>query len=358
MNGGMQAVRRLLCWQLSGVLLLAGMAAVAQVPGPAQNQNNQPPGGSPAANTTSTAASDASTTPETLSPGVTVTGKKVNTERPLPKLPPDEFRKCNGPRMVLYNPDSAGISASDMSQMGTATWVCERKLSEEKQFVIDTCLDRSGNDAPPRIIQACTESLDHKLLESDQVFFLVGSRAGAYFVSGDWQHALDDYTAAIKLAPHYGRLYYDRGIVLASQSNDTAALQDFDSAMSFDSRLVVPALLHRARIYAARRNFSDALADYSKAISLQPKTAALWSDRGYVDLSQRDYSDAVKDEGQAIQLDPKLARAYYLRGVAFGDLGNRVNAVDDLRTAVDMDASLARYVLIQGKNVTLTLPPL
>ena len=67
---------------------------------------------------------------------------------------------------------------------------------------------------------------------------------------------------------------------------------------------------------------------------------------------------AVKDEAEAIQLNPKLARAYYLRGVASGDLGDRVNAVDDLRTAVGLDASLARYVVIQGKNVTLNLPPL
>jgi tetratricopeptide (TPR) repeat protein len=200
--------------------------------------------------------------------------------------------------------------------------------------------------------------MDHKLLESDQRFFLVGSRAGAYFASGDWQQALDDYNAAIKLAPHYGKLYYDRGVVFASRSNDDAALQDFDTAMGLDSKLVVPALLYRAKIYAARRNFSGAVADYSRAISLQPKIAELWSDRGYVDLSQRDYNDAVKDEAEAIQLDPKLARAYYLRSIAFEDLGNRTNAVGDLRTAVGIDASLARYVLIQGKSVTLTLPPL
>jgi Tfp pilus assembly protein PilF len=349
-------MRHLFGWQLTVVLLLGWMTAAAQVPN--SNQNTQAPGSPTATNTTSTAAGETSSTPMTLTPGVTVTGKMPDAGRPLPKLPPDEFEKCNRPRMGLYNPDSAGISPSDLSQMGTATWVCAKKVSEEMQFVVDSCLNRTGSAAPLRIIQACTESLDHKLLERDQLFFLVGSRAGAYFASGDWQHALEDYDAAIKLAPHYGELYYDRGVVFASRSNDAAALQDFDTAMGFDPKLVVPSLLQRARIYAARNDLSGALADYSKAISLQPKTAALWSGRGYVDLGRRDYNDAVKDEAQAIQLDPKLARAYYLRGVAFGDLGNRANAVDDLRTAVAMDASLARYVLIQGKNVTLTLPPL
>ena len=80
-----------------------------------------------------------------------------------------------------------------------------------------------------------------------------------------------------------------------------------------DAKLV-PALRQRAKIYQARDDFSGALADYSQAIRLQPKTAALWSKRGYVCLRQRDYAGAAKDEAQAIQLDPKLARAYFLRG--------------------------------------------
>lgn len=344
-------MRRLLSWQLSVVLLLAAVAAAAQVPNP--NQSTQPPGSPPGANTTSTPASEAPTAPPTLKAGVTITGRKPHAGQPLPKLPQDEFRNCTRQRMGLNQPGSM-----DITGMATTTWLCETQRSYEMQVVIDACLDRSGKTTLPRIIQACTESLDHKLLESDQTFFLVGSRAGAYFASGDWQQALDDYTAAIKLAPHYGELYYDRGVVFASQSNDAAALQDFDTAMGLDSKLVVPALLRRARIYAARGNLSGALADYSKAISLQPKVAALWADRGYVDLGQHDYKGAVKDEAQAIQLDPKLARAYYLRGVAFADLGDRVNAVDDLHAAVGLDASLASYVLVQGKNVTLTLPPL
>jgi tetratricopeptide (TPR) repeat protein len=333
-------MRRLLGRQFSIVLLMTWTAAAAQVP---------------AMSTTTTGTSS---TPATLNPGVTITGQAPHAEPPLPKLSPDEFTKCTSREMGLASPAGGMPTMSQMAQMSMTTWVCETQLNREEQVVIDACLDRSGKTALPRIIQACTESLDRKLLDSDQRVFLVASRADAYFVNGEWQHALDDYDAAIKLAPRNGVLYYDRGIVLASRSDDDAALRDFDSAMVNDPKLVVPALRHRARIYAARGNLNGALADYSQAIGLQPKIAVLWRDRGYVAISQHDYTGAVNDEAQAIQLDPKLARAYYLRGVAFGDLGQRVNAVDDLRIAVGLDASLARYVLIQGKNVTLTLPPL
>ena len=166
-------MRRAFRWQLSAVLLVAGLATAATAPN--SDQNNQPPGISPGAGTTATAASERSTTSAALKQGVTITGQAPNATQPLPKLPPDEFSKCARPRMGLANPDADApdIDMSEMAEMSMTTWLCESKLKGEMQVVIEACLNRSGNTAPPGIIQACTESLDHKLLESDQRFFLV-----------------------------------------------------------------------------------------------------------------------------------------------------------------------------------------
>jgi len=123
---------------------------------------------------------------------------------------------------------------------------------------------------------------------------------------------------------------------------------------------LVSALRARAKIYQARGNFVGARGDYSEAIGLQPKSAALWSERGHVCLSQHDYESALRDETTAIQLDPKLARAHFLRGAAaaFGGLGNRANAVGDIKAAVGLDPSLAGYVKINDKTASLAVPPL
>ena len=382
-------MRRLLISQLCVALILTGTLATAQVP--SSPQNSQPPGSPPGANTTSTSAGETSPLPDTLKTGVTINGKKPQTGQPLPKLPPNEFSDCTATQAGM----GVGASGPGVPDLITLQ-ACEIKMNWEKNVLLKDCVNIDGKTDPPKIVQACTESLAHNVLPDDedsflyanraQAYFALGdkqhaledydaavksarflpvneqyvvfaSRADTYFALGDKQHALDDYNDAIKSAPHNAALYYNRGVVLASQADYPAALQDFDTALGFDSKFV-PALGQRAKIYASRGNLTGALADYSTALQLQPKTAELWSDRGYVDLGQHDYNDAVKDEAQAIELDPKLARAYYLRGVAFGDLGNRTNAVGDLQTAVGLDASLAHYVLIQGKNVTLTLPPL
>lgn len=313
---------KLPCASQIPVLLLAGVAAAAQVPG--SSGRSQPPA-----------------SPTTLNPPVTISAKPARGSRPLPKLPPDRFTDC----AARYSGDLIELTA------------CQQEINWDEDIVLDACLDRGGKEALPRVIQACTESLSNDIVQGRRRRFVFASRAAAYFASGDRQHALEDYDAAIKVAPDDAELHYDRGVVLASQSRDDAALQDLDAALKIDPKLV-PALRQRAKIYGIRGDFSGALADYSAAILLQPKDAALWSARGYAALCRHDYQGALSDEAQAIQLDPKLARAWFLRSVAFVDLGESANAIDDLKAAVGLDSSLARYVTIKGKTVSLALPPL
>jgi Tfp pilus assembly protein PilF len=335
---------RLSWWKVSVLLLLAAGTAGAQVD-PNSNQNGQPASSPPGASgAASPNASETPTAPPPAKEQVTVTAPYPGQS--LPKLRPDEFVNC-----MQQSPQ--GLEGIDPVQ----AMICEHQLNWEKHTVVEACINSDGKAAPPRVIQACTESLDHKIFEGNDRYFLFADRAAAYFALGDKQHALDDYTEAVKLAPHNAELYYNRGVFYAAQSDADAALRDFDAAIGIDPKQV-RALRQRAKIYYVRNDFSSALADYSEAIRLEPKTAALWSERAHVCLQQHDYQGAVRDEAQAIQLDPKLASAYFLRAIAFGGLGDRANSVSDLQTAVGLDPSLANYVMIKGKTASLALPPL
>jgi Tfp pilus assembly protein PilF len=314
---------------LRAVLLLAGMGAAAQSPTPPDGATAQ--GASQAPN-----------------PEITVTGKAPHGEPPLPELPPDEFSDCMR--------DHGALDLSNPSAMG-ALAVCSAKLDWERHTVIDKCVNQDGKSTPAMAVQACTESLEHKILQGRDRIYIYVNRAEAYVAAGDRQRALDDYNDALKLAPENAKLYYNRGVFYAMQPDGEAALRDLNTALSINPKFVA-ALQQRAKIYLTQDNFGGALADYSEAVRLQPKTAVLWSERGYVYLRHRDYDSAIKDEAEAIRLDPKLARAYFLRGAAFGDLGNSPNAVSDLVTAVGLDPSLDHYVSTKGKSASITLPPL
>src|SRR5579863_4942189 len=177
-------MRRLFWWPLSLLLMLAAAAAAAQVP----------------AGTSNVPAS-----PGVLTPGVTISGKPPHGERTLPKLPPDEFTHCMRQGIGFQDPQGAFAIA----QYNMQAAMCEHQLDWETHLVLEDCLDRDGKTPLPRVVQACTESLDHDILAGKERFFLLANRAQAYFAYGDPRKALDDYGAAIKLAPDNADLYYD-----------------------------------------------------------------------------------------------------------------------------------------------------
>ena len=83
------------------------------------------------------------------------------------------------------------------------------------------------------------------------------------------------------------------------------------------------------------------MADYSKAIELDPKYAHAWYNRGvaYNKLGQPD--KAVADFSRAIELDPKYAHAWNNRGVAYNKLGQPDKAVADFSKAIELDPKYA-----------------
>jgi tetratricopeptide (TPR) repeat protein len=211
MNHGTQAMRRLLSLQLS-VLLLAGMAAEAQVP----------------------------------------------------NLPPDHFIKCEWNQVGVH----PRIDASEL----TLLTACETQLQAQKRTVLAACLQPGAGAGPPRVIQACTESLDHDLLQGEARSLVLASRAQAYFVYGRLQQAGADYSSAIELTPHNAGLYYDRGLVAAAQRNYAGAVADEAQAIQFAP--------HLARAYFVRSvalgdlgNQAKAFNDLRTAVGLDPALA-------------------------------------------------------------------------------------
>lgn len=188
-------MRRLSNCQVAAFLLLAGMTAGAQVPNPPQN--GAPSDDPRAASTTLSQSSGTPAAPETPTPGVTITGKPLHGERPLPKLAPDEFTKCYRMNAGFPEPGSSSIMEFVLPMS-----MCEHQRQWEENTVIAACLYPDRGETPPRMVQACTETLGHELLASDDRYYVSAARAGAYFANGDPQHALADYEAAIKLDPH------------------------------------------------------------------------------------------------------------------------------------------------------------
>jgi tetratricopeptide (TPR) repeat protein/class 3 adenylate cyclase len=85
-------------------------------------------------------------------------------------------------------------------------------------------------------------------------------------------------------------------------------------------------------------DLEGAIADYSKAIDMDPKYAAAYNNRGLARAGTRDLDGAVSDYSKAIDMDPNYADAYNNRGLARGDKGDPEGELADLNKAIDLDS--------------------
>ena len=86
-------------------------------------------------------------------------------------------------------------------------------------------------------------------------------------------------------------------------------------------------------------DYDGAIADYTKAILLNPKSSEAYSNRGDAKLFKTDYDGALADGNQAIALDPKSAAAYSVRGQAKSAKSDYDGAIADFDQAISLSPS-------------------
>jgi tetratricopeptide (TPR) repeat protein len=85
-----------------------------------------------------------------------------------------------------------------------------------------------------------------------------------------------------------------------------------------------------------RVDYNRAIADYSKAIELDPKSAYVYNKRGSVYSSKKDYDYAIADYVRAIELEPKTP--YYYNNIAdiYFNLGKLDKAIDFYQKRIEL----------------------
>jgi serine/threonine protein kinase len=107
--------------------------------------------------------------------------------------------------------------------------------------------------------------------------------------------------------------------------------------------------INRADIREKEQDFSKALADYDKAIELDPQSA-YHSQRGCLKgLNLNDRSGAMADLDKAIELDPQDAKVHIQRGCfKWLILDDRAGAMADLDKAIELDPQNGNRYHVRG----------
>jgi tetratricopeptide (TPR) repeat protein len=168
---------------------------------------------------------------------------------------------------------------------------------------------------------------------------------------------LDPDSAAVD--ENLGRVYYDRGIAYADVADIDRAIAAFDAALKLDPKQV-GALAGRAAARQYKGDVAGALADYDAAIALatqegqrlaqgagtrrdtadlraaistqNAKLAQLYYNRGTVHESAGQRTEAIADYSKAIELQPRFDDALLARG----ELYRQENRLNDARADLQL----------------------
>lgn len=96
------------------------------------------------------------------------------------------------------------------------------------------------------------------------------------------------------------------------------------------------ALVRRGIAYALKHDYDRAIADYTDAIALNPRSALTYFDRALAHGYKRETDLAIDDYSEAIRLNPRYGLAYKNRAYAYRIKGDRQRAIDDFSQAINL----------------------
>lgn len=127
--------------------------------------------------------------------------------------------------------------------------------------------------------------------------------------------------------------YATRGQVLAKSGKTEEALAEFDRALALDPYNVA-ALYGRGLVYQVDKQHQQAIADFTAANGLTPQRVEPLLGRAASYLALDKTREAVADLDEAVQADPNSAPAWSARGHAYERLGDKTRAAESYGRAV------------------------
>ena len=196
------------------------------------------------------------------------------------------------------------------------------------------------------------------------------NRGNVYLNQKKWDLAVADYTRAITINPNLAEAYNNRGLAyhqledfnkarenfqraaqLHLAQGNTAAYQDtikLVNSLERSGRALVETYFNRGNHYYKEEKWDLAVADYTRAIAINPNLAEAYYNRGFIYNKLQKWDLAVADFTQFIRLNPNNADAYINRGLVYEEQQRWDLAVADYTRSLAINPNLARVYINRG----------
>lgn len=166
---------------------------------------------------------------------------------------------------------------------------------------------------------------------------ILAARAGKSADDENAAKAFKDFAEAIRLDPDDVEAYFQRGRLLLRKGDKAAALKEFDEIV----RVIKDepyGYLARSSILKEMKKYDLALKDLDEAVRVAPKKAVTLEARGNLLHFLKQYDRAIKDFDAILAINPQDAITFAHRGFAKCGKKEFDKAVEDYDRALEIDA--------------------
>ncbi len=184
-----------------------------------------------------------------------------------------------------------------------ATFIC--LFIEQRQMTAEQARSAAGP-----IINACTQAL--RDATGQLVNLLTFKRGIANRMKGDYEKALTDFETVRRSNPDFASIrtqvqiaYNSRGLEAFNKKDFKKAFDDVSAAIQADPQSPTP-YINRCAIYLyAWKQYAEAINDCSAAIRLATRSSMAYNHRGYAYEMSNSRSEAIADYKKALEIDPQ-----------------------------------------------------
>jgi len=187
------------------------------------------------------------------------------------------------------------------SVLAAAALLAAGSVAGQEPTDAERCASIANN--PDLAIAHCTKAIEsgrHSGADQARLFLYRGVERAA---KSDYDRAISDYDAAIRLDPKTPNAFHNRGSAWANKGEPDRAIADYDTAIRLSPK-EASAYSGRAVEWMVKGEYARAAADFDTAIRLDPKSANAFLGRGRVRFYSGDFQRAASDLDQAHKLEP------------------------------------------------------
>ncbi|MDE2215484.1 MAG: tetratricopeptide repeat protein, partial [Candidatus Omnitrophica bacterium] len=153
-----------------------------------------------------------------------------------------------------------------------------------------------------------------------------------YIRNNVWRDGLSLWEDTVSKSPHKARPYVGLGQAWEDKGYFAQAIADYTKAIAIDP-LFADAYYNRGTVYGKLGSWGRAVSDYKKTVELNPYKVDAYYNRGTIYSRQGLFTRAIADFDKAAELDPGDADIYHNRAITYYHLKDFRRSLKDSYTA-------------------------